>query len=86
MTPQPDPSPKKMPPVLISLILAETTSLLIALALAFMPSISGSDSTLAHFFWEDPSFVQVALIYYVLVNLVLSIPVTIFLIMLKRKA
>lgn len=64
--------------LVVSLILAETTSILIALAMAFLPSISGSNNTLAHYLIEEPTFIQIALIYYVLVNVILSILAIVF--------
>ncbi|MBX2819475.1 MAG: hypothetical protein KTR29_07330 [Rhodothermaceae bacterium] len=80
-----DNSPNKPNPILVSFILAETTSILIAVAMAFTPSISGSSRTLAHYFMDDPSFIQIALVYYILVNIILSILAVIFVVWIKSK-
>ena len=78
-------SPNKPNPILVSFILAETTSVLIAVAMAFTPSISGSSTTLAHYFMDEPSFIHIALVYYVLVNIILSILAVIAVVWIKSK-
>ena len=82
----PEQSPKKVPALIISLILAEATSILIAVAMAYLPSISGSDNTLAHYLFEQPNFIQIALVYYLLVNVLLSILAIVFYAWYKSKS
>ena len=82
----PNQSPNKPNPIVFSFILAEATSILIAVAMAFTNTITESKSTFAHHFFEEPTFFHIALIYYILVNVVLSILAVVFLIWLKSKS
>lgn len=61
----------------------ESTSILIALALTFAPSASGSKNTLAHLFFEDPNWIYIAVTYYVAANIMLGALAVAFLVWMK---
>lgn len=75
--------PKRTSTLIVSLLLIECTSVLIALALTFAPTHSDSRNTLAHLFFDDPDWIFIALTYYVVTNVLMGILAIIFIVWLK---
>jgi hypothetical protein len=63
----------------------EWAALLIALAMPITPSKTGSDFSLADWFFEDPSYLQEVLVYFILTNLLLGVLVLVALIIIWRE-
>ncbi len=57
----------------IIVLLFEFIALLIGLVMPITPSKTGSDYSLAELFFEDPSYLQEVLVYFLLANLTLGI-------------
>lgn len=62
----------------VALFLGEATAVLIALFMPLTPSKTGSRWTPAEWFWAEPSYLQKAVVYYLLIHaLTLAIVVTV---------
>ncbi len=55
------------------ILLLEGMALLIGLAMPITPSKTGGDFSFADWFFEDPSYLQEVLVYFVLTNLILGL-------------
>ena len=58
--------------ILIGVVTVESISLLIGLAMPITPSKTGSDGSLADLFFQDPSYLQEVLVYFVLGNVIIG--------------
>ena len=67
------------------LLLAEGAAIMIGLLMPITPSKTGSDWNLAQLFISDPSYLQQALVYYLLTNLLLLLIAVLLLLWLKLK-
>lgn len=63
----------------------EGVALLIGLAMPITPSKTGGDFSLADWFFEDPSYLQEVLVYFLFTNLVLAVLVLIALLLLRSE-
>lgn len=70
---QPEPAEKKELTVLKIVFLVEFVALLIGLAMPITPSKTGGDFSFADWFFEDPSYLQEVLVYFVMTNLLIGI-------------
>ncbi|UCC47377.1 MAG: hypothetical protein JSV41_07650 [Gemmatimonadota bacterium] len=55
------------------ILIVEFIALLIGLAMPITPSKTGGDFSLADWFFDDPSYFQEVLVYFLLTNLVLGL-------------
>jgi len=54
-------------------LILEWIALLIGLAMPITPSKTGSDFSMADWFYEDPSYLQEVLVYFLLTNLFIGV-------------
>ena len=54
-------------------LIVQWIALLIGLAMPITPSRTGGDFSLAEWFFEDPSYLQAVLVYFLLTNLVIGV-------------
>ncbi len=66
-------------------LMLEGVALLIGLAMPITPSKTGGDFSLADWFFEDPSYLQEVLVYFLFTNLVLAVLVLIALLLLRSE-
>lgn len=81
--PEPAETPGKEITVLKIVFLLEFLALLIGLAMPITPSKTGGDFSFADWFFEDPSYLQEVLVYFVATNLLIGILVLIAYVMVK---
>ncbi len=73
--PEPHPAERTVRELTILKIvfLVEFVALLIGLAMPITPSKTGGDFSFADWFFEDPSYLQEVLVYFVMTNLLIGI-------------
>jgi hypothetical protein len=67
----------------IAILAIEWIALLIGLAMPITPSKTGSDFSMADWFFDDPSYLQEVLVYFVLTNLLMGVLAIIALVLTK---
>jgi hypothetical protein len=69
--------------VLKSLLILEWIALLIGLAMPITPSKTGGDFSFADWFFEDPTYLQEVLVYFVMTNLLMGVLALVVLLMIQ---
>lgn len=59
--------------LVVAILLLEFIALGIGLAMPITPSKTGGDFSFADFFFDDPTYLQEVLVYFVLTNLILGV-------------
>ena len=65
------------------LVMIECVALAIGLAMPITPSKTGSDFSLADWFFDDPSYLQEVFVYFLLTNLLIGVLALVAVVMIK---